>query len=754
MEKLIKYSRVNKFITIVVLCIIGWVAILATYLYTNKVSPTISNYIAKFEFIIHIITLIYLSSTYSQAKKALSPKAFRLFVYFLGIHFWLLIVDILFYVAAYTNNSFLQKLTLIYFLLYYIPCTIFGILACLFLSKILIRNILLANGIVGRTIGLFAVTATTLVMFLSSIHYSFAVFSINNILQIIMIFLEFLLFDISIIALLYASNISAFLFLSGVIVLINGDFFLTYTYISQTITLFLLGEFLWLLGLILLMFSAIGIKQYKQYKFKHWFKSDNAIRSRLGFSIFLSSTVGFLLAFIVTYMLGLVNKQVFVAFPLFIMLFSIIVALLSIFSARKFEGLFKKIEQNISILSNNQDEVVEDNFSIEEFIFLQHSIIQGFRFKQQQDILRKEHDIVASIAHDIASPLAAMNIALTNFKQSSNYEANLVILENSMQNVRDIADGLLKRYRNLGDRLKQNQSLLPEKSNSADMSRYINLYHIITKAIKIKEQEWSNYRDVELVFQSDDINNRLSWGYLSPLQISRVLSNLLNNAYESRDKSYVKIVVSLTINKDKFNIEIKDNGGGIAPDRIEMVLSGSSSKHNGPGMGLATAANYLKQINGELKLSSQLGLGTKVFLELPLVQPPNWYTKEIQALPNATLAIIANHQLNAENLPASPLNSISKGVRFNLNKITEFINWYNRNPNLQSAMTIVIELCKTTPNILEAIEDIIKLPKYHQIYILTDNYENIELQNLASEYMIKLIPVVLLDNSDIRLIDN
>lgn len=748
---LVSLVKQNKFLTILLSSIAIWVSLLLMYLIANKVSTAFSDSIARIEFIIHFITLICLIVMYKHDRNNLPSREYKIFIYFIGIHFWLLIVDILFYLAAYTNNSFLQKLTLLYFLFYYVPCIIFGLIACIFLFKILIRNIILANGLVKRTIGLFIVTLITLALFLSSIHYSIAAFSFNNMLQIIMIFIEFLLFDISIIGLIYATNLSAFLFLSGIIILINGDFFLTYTYISQTVTLFLLGEFLWLLGLILLMFAVVSIKLNKHYRFSQWFRSDNAIRSRLGFSMFLSSSIGFVLAFVITYLLGLINKHVFVAFPLFVMLYSIIVVLLSVFSARQFETLFKKIEHNVTILSNNQDEIVEDNFSVEEFIFLQRSIIQGFRFKQQQDILRKEYDIIAGIAHDIASPLATMNIALSNFKQEVNYESNLAVLENSMQNVREIADGLLKRHRSLGDKLKLSQEQ-PINDISTNLARYIILTHTLRTIITTKAREWSNDSKVSLLLEDNVQIGALVWGYLSGLQLSRVISNLLNNAYESRDKSHINIVVSLTSELDRFIITIRDDGCGIASDKIDLVLHGTSSKHTGHGIGLSSAYNYFKKINGTLNIESELTKGTTITLQIPRAPTPAWYIDKVSYQSNSKFILLVN-SISQLDLIQPKLQNINQSyIKFSTSN--EFNIWYKEHPRLQTNTLIFMHANKDNPNALVEIEAVAKLilkPQY--FYLLADNYEDINLQNIAVDYKFKLIPNYLIRDLNFLQVD-
>ena len=581
-----------------------------------KIDPNdalLGNIVAKFEFVVQITTIIMLVYIYKNTYRTIQGTKQNILILFVTINLWLFIVDILFYIAAYANNSLLQKLPAIYFLLYYAPCIIFAVSTIIFLYKILIKNILFINIFAKKFIWLTILTIIIFMLFLTSMHYAFKVFALNNILQIILLLVEFIAFDISILGLIYARNSSAMLFLIGIITLVTGDFFLTYTYISQTTTLYFLGELLWFLGLIFLLFTTISIKVNKQHIFTEWFRSDNAIKSRLGFGVLITSISSFLITFMFSYFCGLITNQIFVVFPPFIMVYSVVSVTISVFIARTFEEPFKKLERNIDyMLQDIHSTKINHDFEIEEFIFLNQSLLTAFKGKEEKDIIRKEFgDLAAEVSHDIRSPLTVVYAGLKKLEQSGANTKAINDIVQSLQEVSDIADYLLHSYRNMSDEYVKNINIA-----MPNQKVYVEFDQIVEQIIKNKRIEWQCCANQ---LQYHFINTAgYTLVYLSPQKIKRIISNILNNAYESMNKTKINITVHLQVSDTHFTLSIQDNGCGIPANKLQDVLTGKSLKHNGNGIGLWSAIKYLQSIKGELSMESKLDVGTIVTISLPI----------------------------------------------------------------------------------------------------------------------------------------
>ena len=105
-----------------------------------------------------------------------------------------------------------------------------------------------------------------------------------------------------------------------------------------------------------------------------------------------------------------------------------------------------------------------------------------------------------------------------------------------------------------------------------------------------------------------------------PYQMATVLVHLIQNAQQATDKDgYVNI--SLHTQLGWARIKIEDNGCGIDSDflRDKLFKPFESTKGlTGMGIGVYQSREYLKEIGGEIKVASQLNIGTEFNISVPL----------------------------------------------------------------------------------------------------------------------------------------
>lgn len=99
-----------------------------------------------------------------------------------------------------------------------------------------------------------------------------------------------------------------------------------------------------------------------------------------------------------------------------------------------------------------------------------------------------------------------------------------------------------------------------------------------------------------------------------------VLDNLTQNAIEAMPNGGVlSISASYKVDDSMLEINISDSGMGIPPDSIpDIFTSLKSTKAKGMGLGLATVKRIVEQHDGLIDVVSQLGIGTKFTMLLPL----------------------------------------------------------------------------------------------------------------------------------------
>ncbi len=214
----------------------------------------------------------------------------------------------------------------------------------------------------------------------------------------------------------------------------------------------------------------------------------------------------------------------------------------------------------------------------------------------------------SQVAHDIRSPLAALNMVIDTLDSIMGEQKELI--QNAIQRINDIANSLL----------------FTGKHPSATQARSAAWMLLPWLESQISERRYQ-HRDLANV----EILATLEEGHeisldIDPLEFSRALSNLLNNAVESLHdqlKNGCKGSVSVRVFKrDKqTEIEIRDNGRGISPEDLKRLgqKGVTIGKEKGHGLGIYHARKTMEDAKGSLHIESELGKGTKVILMIPLV---------------------------------------------------------------------------------------------------------------------------------------
>ncbi len=112
-------------------------------------------------------------------------------------------------------------------------------------------------------------------------------------------------------------------------------------------------------------------------------------------------------------------------------------------------------------------------------------------------------------------------------------------------------------------------------------------------------------------------------------KLRQVLINLLNNAVKFTDVGQVTLQVTACyaekshMNIQNLRFEVIDTGVGIPPDEIQKVFkafvqtaSGQQS-NQGTGLGLPISREYVHLLGGDLRMKSEVGVGTTFWFEMP-----------------------------------------------------------------------------------------------------------------------------------------
>jgi two-component system phosphate regulon sensor histidine kinase PhoR len=104
-------------------------------------------------------------------------------------------------------------------------------------------------------------------------------------------------------------------------------------------------------------------------------------------------------------------------------------------------------------------------------------------------------------------------------------------------------------------------------------------------------------------------------------RLTRVFNNLFSNAIKYTDRGYVRVSVAPAQVPSMLRVLVEDTGQGIESDRLPKLFAyyqGDADHPDSTGIGLAFVKHVIDAYNGRVWIESERGVGTRVFLELPV----------------------------------------------------------------------------------------------------------------------------------------
>ncbi|MFC1596056.1 sensor histidine kinase [Candidatus Margulisiibacteriota bacterium] len=114
------------------------------------------------------------------------------------------------------------------------------------------------------------------------------------------------------------------------------------------------------------------------------------------------------------------------------------------------------------------------------------------------------------------------------------------------------------------------------------------------------------------------------------LQLMRVFTNLLENAYQALQSEKGTIIVQSFTEGNKAIIMFSDNGIGIHKENLSKVfLKHFTTKTDGKGIGLTISKSIIEEYGGSISVESEPKKGTTFIIQLPLTPGANGYLEAV-----------------------------------------------------------------------------------------------------------------------------
>lgn len=235
---------------------------------------------------------------------------------------------------------------------------------------------------------------------------------------------------------------------------------------------------------------------------------------------------------------------------------------------------------------------------------------------QQNEQLEKNNNIktrlISIISHDIVTPLKFVTVGGKNLIDNRHMmpdelqDETLLEIVHTAQELQQLSTNILNwiKYQN------ENRQMLKE---------IVPLYTVVNQVISIL-QSLAREKEISLV---NNVPEELTiYQFLEPLKI--LVYNLVTNAINFSAGG--DILIKASGGRELITISVKDNGVGMTPDQVHNILSEQiivssakmDSNRRGNGLGYLIIKDLVKMTGATLRIESEKGKGTEVFIDFPL----------------------------------------------------------------------------------------------------------------------------------------
>ncbi len=251
-----------------------------------------------------------------------------------------------------------------------------------------------------------------------------------------------------------------------------------------------------------------------------------------------------------------------------------------------------------------------------EFNAMANSLKENQRELQRMERLAALSRFAALVSHEVRNPLNSMNINMQMLKRTISRPdmpeerkiKYLDVISSEINRINDLVTNFLT--------IARPPELNPVRTD---------IHAVLSEVILLQKTR----AEAEGIAVKTRFTRKKVTGMFDYNQLKQVFHNIFINAIEAiPDTGIMRINTTVKDLSDEENqqfvviIEFKDSGEGIPEEILQEVFEFyHTTKRSGTGLGLAIARQIIQGHSGKIYIRSKPGVGTSVFLELP-IDPP------------------------------------------------------------------------------------------------------------------------------------
>ena len=245
------------------------------------------------------------------------------------------------------------------------------------------------------------------------------------------------------------------------------------------------------------------------------------------------------------------------------------------------------------------------------FIF---TIVVIFRQKRYSEI---KNDFINNMTHELKTPIASISLAAQMMNDNSVTKSPQM-----MSHLGGVINDETKRLRFLVEKVLQMSMF--DRQNATFKKKELDLNEMVETiansfTLRVEHTGGKIYTEIEAIDSAI---------YVDEVHFQNVINNLLDNAVKYRKPDQPIDIYIRTWNDDEhLYLSIRDTGVGIKKDNLKKVFDKFYRVHTGNvhdvkgfGLGLAYVKKIVDLHQGEIKVDSEYGKGTKFTIKLPVLK--------------------------------------------------------------------------------------------------------------------------------------
>jgi signal transduction histidine kinase len=214
--------------------------------------------------------------------------------------------------------------------------------------------------------------------------------------------------------------------------------------------------------------------------------------------------------------------------------------------------------------------------------------------------------LAAGVAHEIRNPFNAIGMGLQRLKREF-----LPQDESKKEEYLSFTDLISKEIKRVNEIIEQFLAL----SRPFQLNLRTSSLQDLLKNLTTLFQEEASSQGITL---RTEISPNLPPIKMDPERLTQAFINIMKNGMQAMDQRGILRVEAYGF-KDRVEVSFSDSGSGISPEQMEKIFNYYyTTKEKGVGLGLPIAHRIIEAHGGQLKVDSQVGVGTKVTVLLPV----------------------------------------------------------------------------------------------------------------------------------------